>query len=312
MRRLFVCFWVLLFCFPAFAEEAAPDYAAAWFDAQAALLNPSGAEIRQERRSYLLSLPEDGQAQSLCLTVEGDLKFGRYDQQVRTALIDPQTGEEIALTAVFPDPDALQEFLDAYVEEKVLDSLNTYLDAADLLPVPLDAVCFDEQGVTFHYPRERFQYFSGHAGAVQLQWYELRDHCTLGERNAPLPLEPGGNIDELLAAYGSLTEPDLVTGGELYEFESPVLRGVQAIAEDSGTVTAVRFARFEWRGVTPGMSREEVEALIGGADAMVNLDADTAVYLRVQPGTRAEYGDTRLYYDEDGRLCLLERCLEKE
>ena len=214
MRRLFVCFWVLLFCFPAFAEETAPDYAAAWFDAQTALLNPSGAEIRQERRGYLLSLPEGGQAESLCLTVEGDLKFGRYDQQVRTALIDPQTGEEIALTAIFPDPDALQEFLDAYVEENVLDSLNTYLDAADLLPVPLDAVSFDEQGVTFHYPRERFQYFSGHAGAVQLQWYELRDHCTLGEMDAPLPLEPGGNIDELLEAYGSLTEPDLVTGGE--------------------------------------------------------------------------------------------------
>ena len=312
MRRLFVCFWVLLFCFPAFAEEAAPDYAAAWFDAQAALLNPSGAEIRQERRSYLLSLPEGGQAQSLCLTVEGDLKFGRYDQQVRTALIDPQTGEEIALTAVFPDPDALQEFLDAYVEENVLEGLNTYLDASDLLPVPLDAVSFDDQGVTFHYPTNRFRFFSGHAGAVQLQWYELRELTAISEMGAPLPLEPGGQIDDLLEKYGSLTEPDLVTGGELYEFEAPALRGVQAIADDTGRVIAVRYARFEWRGVTPGMSREEVEALLSSADVTVDLDADTAVYLWVQPGTRADYGDTRLYYDEDGTLCLLERVVEKE
>ena len=294
----------LLIC-PAYAEEA-------WFADQEAQVVPAGVEAQVDRQAFALALPDGRQALSLRLTAEGNLRFGRYDQIVRTALLDAETGEEIALTAVFPDPDALQAFLDAYVEENVLEELNTYLDASDLLPVPLDAVSFDDQGATFHYPSSRFQFFSGHAGAVQLQWYELRDYMTLSEMGAPLPLEPGGSIDELLEKYGSLTDPDLVTGGELYEFEAPALRGVQAIADDTGTVTAVRYARFEWRGITPGMDREKVEALLASADVTVNLDADTAVYLWVQPGERAGYGDTQLYYDEEGALYLLERCLEKE
>ena len=305
MKKLLIFLVFCLMICSAFAEEA-------WFADQEAQLVPPGVEAQVDRQAYALALPEGRQALSLRLTAEGNLRFGRYDQIVRTALLDAETGEEIGLEAIFPDPDALQEFLDAYVEENVLEGLNTYLDASDLLPVPLDAVSFDDQGVTFHYPTNRFRFFSGHAGAVQLQWYELRDYMALSEMGAPLPLEPGGNIDELLETYGSLTEPDLVTGGELYEFEAPALRGVQAIADDTGRVIAVRYARFEWRGVTPGMSREEVEALLSGADVTVDLDADTAVYLWVQPGTRADYGDTRLYYDEDGTLCLLERVVEKE
>ena len=305
MKKLLIFLVFCLMICPAFAEEA-------WFADQEAQLVPPGVEAQVDRQASALALPEGRQALSLRLTAEGNLRFGRYDQIVRTALLDAETGEEIGLEAIFPDPDALQEFLDAYVEENVLEGLNTYLDASDLLPVPLDAVSFDDQGATFHYPTNRFRFFSGHAGAVQLQWYELRDYMALSEMGAPLPLEPGGNIDELLETYGSLTEPDLVTGGELYEFEAPALRGVQAIADDTGRVIAVRYARFEWRGVTPGMSREEVEALLASADVTVNLDADTAVYLWVQPGTRADYGDTRLYYDEDGTLCLLERVVEKE
>lgn len=305
MKKLLIFLVFCLMICPAFAEEA-------WFADQEAQLVPPGVEAQVDRQASALALPEGRQVLSLRLTAEGNLRFGRYDQIVRTALLDAETGEEIGLEAIFPDPDALQEFLDAYVEENVLDGLNTYLDASDLLPVPLDAVSFDDQGVTFHYPTNRFRFFSGHAGAVQLQWYELRELTALSEMGAPLPLEPGGSIDELLETYGSLTEPDLVTGGELYEFEAPALRGVQAIADDTGRVIAVRYARFEWRGITPGMSREEVEALLSSADVTVDLDADTAVYLWVQPGTRADYGDARLYYDEDGTLCLLERVVEKE
>ena len=168
MKKLLIFLVFCLMICPAFAEEA-------WFADQEAQLVPPGVEAQVDRQASALALPEGRQALSLRLTAEGNLRFGRYDQIVRTALLDAETGEEIGLEAIFPDPDALQEFLDAYVEENVLEGLNTYLDASDLLPVPLDAVSFDDQGVTFHYPTNRFRFFSGHAGAVQLQWYELRE-----------------------------------------------------------------------------------------------------------------------------------------
>lgn len=293
----------------AVCRAEAPEAAALWFEARRAELNPLGLEAEEKAEAYALALPDGREALSLCLTLSGDLHFGRYAQLARTGLIDAETGEELGLDQVFHDLDALQDFLDAYVEENVLDSLNSYLDISELLPVPLDAVCFGEQGVTFHYPAERFQFFSGHAGAVQLQWYELRDFLAIEVEEAPLPLEPGEDIQTLLERYGSLTDPDLVTGGELYEFEAPLLRGVQAVADENGTVISVRYGRFEQAGVRPGMNREEAEALLGLPDTAVALDGTAAQYLRVQAGTVAQYGEWQYYYDEAGALYLLERCL---
>ena len=291
-------------------EPAAIDPFEAWFDAQYAQLVLPGVEAQQQREcGAVLTLPDGRQAQSLCLTVEGNLQFGRYAQVVRTALLDCESGAEVPPEAAFRDMDALQEFLDAYVEDNVLDSLNTYLDANDLLPVPLDAVCFDEGGVTFYYPRERFQFFSGHAGAVQLMWYELAEHLAVDVPETTFPLEPGGQIDALLETYGSVTDPDLVEGGEIYEFEAPALRGVQAIADTEGKVTAVRSVRFCRDGVTPGMTESEAEALLGAPDTVTQITAAAAPYLRLEAGTQAQYPDYTLYYNEAGVLYLMEHSL---
>ena len=309
MRKLFAALITLLFMF-SFALAETPetvDPIDAWFDACYAELVPQGLTASQTRER---SMPFEGlPILSLRLTVEGDLRFGRYVQYVRTALLDAETFQELPLEAVFSDMDALQDFLDAYVEENVLEELNTYLDANELLPVPLDAVYFSESGVTFHYPAERFQYFSGHAGAVQLQWYELRDYLAVDAPASPLPLKDGGQIDALLEQFGSLTEPDLVQGGEIYEFESPVLRGVQAVADTEGQVIAVRTARFSVDGVEPGMDRQAVEALLGAPVTASEISASAAPYLRLQAGVQAEYPAFTLYYNEAGVLYLLENSL---
>ena len=302
MKKALLFVLCMLFL-PLFAHAEEAGFAAQWFEAQKAETIPAGIEAAIDERVYTLALPDGRDALSLCLTVEGDLRFGRYAQLVRTGLIDEATGEDVSLDAVFTDLDALQEFMDTYVEENVLDSLNTYLDANDLLPVPLDAVCMDAQGVTFHYPMERFQYFSGHAGAVQLQWYELREMTRVSAAELPLPLLPGGAIEDLLTAHGSLTDPDLVTGGELYEFEDPALRGVEAISDAEGTVAAVRYSRFEWRGARPGMTRQEAEAAAGAPGIAVPLDDGAARGLRLETGMAAQYAWDEntlitLYYDD--------------
>ena len=318
MRKICLLLLIVMMLFAsAQAEQMEPfDPVAQWFNTQALALNPAGIEAREQRDiGAVLTLPDGAKAQSLRLTVEGDLRFGRYAQLVCTALRNAETGEEIALDAVFPDVDALREYLDAYVEERVADELNTYLDANELLPVPLDAVYFDATGVTFHYPMERFQFFSGHAGAVHLMWYELRDFLAVQPEAQSLPLMPGGQIDDLLAAYGSLTDPDLVAGGEVYEFEAPALRGVQAIADADGRVTAVRYARFSIDGAEPDMARAEAEMLPGAPEALLPLTEDAAAALRLRAGTAARYtredGRTlTLYFDADDVMYLAEFGLE--
>ena len=309
MRRWMLLMLMLaLLAVSALAEET--DWAQLWLQEQQAALVPGNVEAEITERQYALSLPDGRQALSLCVTAEGDLRFGRYAQLTRTSLLDAETGEELPLDAVFPDPEALQTFLDAYVEENVLEDLNTYLDANDLLPVPLDAVCFDAQGVTFHYPSERFMYFSGHAGAVQLQWYELRELLALEAPEQPFPLYPGCQITECRTAYGSLTDPDLVTEGEIYEFESPVLRGVQAVADETGAVTAVRSARFCLDGVQPGMNRQEAEASLGAPEKEETIGADLAQGMRLRTGVCAQYawGEyiLNLYFDEADQLYMAE------
>ena len=309
MRKLFAAMMILMLMMTAALAEESPgqDFIEAWFHDQYAQLVPfEGLQAAQTREQ---SAPF-GSLNAVCLrlTVEGDLLFGRYIQYVRTALLDAETGEPLPLETVFSDLDALQEFLDGYVEENVREELNTYLDADELLPVPLDTVYFSADGVTLYYPAERFQYFSGHAGAVQLQWYELRG-LLVEEPASPLPLAPGGRIDALLEACGSLTDPDLVQGGEIYEFEAPVLRGVQAIADESGLVTAVRYGRFSLSGAEPGMERSNVEALLGAPDAAAEISAAAASYLRLEPGVQAIYPNYTLYYDDAGVLYLLEQSL---
>lgn len=302
MRRTAALLAIMILLSACAAAEAF-DPAQAWEQLKARL-DPYGLASGSTEKSWSFDLPDGRQALSLCLTVEGDLRFGRYAQLTAAALLDAQTGEELALEDVFPDTGALQAFLDDQMENGVQETLNTYLDAGDLLPVPTDTVCFDVTGATFHYPSERFMYFSGHAGALHLYWYQLEGLTGIAAPAWQFPDLTGRSIDGLLELYGSLTDPDLIAGGEIYEFEDPALRGVQAIADDTGTVTCIRTDRFDLGGVRPGMSRDEAETLLGPPQTTVALDGAAALNLRLREGTAALYPDYHLYYDGEGLLYM--------
>ena len=320
MRKLLIGILLLCLALPALAEEPT------WFDAQYAELVPYGVEAARTELTYAFPLADGRTAESRCLTVEGDIRFGRYAQITRTALVDGETGEEIGLDAVFTDLDDLQAFLDEYVEENVLEDLNTYLDASDLLPVPLDNVRFDEFGVTFHYPSERFMYFSGHAGAVQLQWYELEELLLAPPESTTLArlrqgelcgLTLNASVEELTARFGQVTDPDYVyDGGLLYEFEAPALRGIQAIETEVGRAGILRASRFDVDGVRPGSSAAEARERLGTPTATEAVSSEAAEMGRLSPGNVICYdlgaleegGNAclRLYFDETDALYLLE------
>lgn len=288
----------------------------------------SGAQARAETHLHAFALPDGTHLASLCCTVKGMIQFGRYGSRSYTAWIDLESGELVGPERVFPDTEALQQWLDTYVEENVLEGINTYMDAGELLPVPLDAMCLDEQGLTVHYPAERFRTFSGESGAVQINYGELtallpeglytppdRETVLAAAREGRLPggaLQIGGALHEALSAYGAVNEPDYIAGGEIYTFEHPALRGVSALTErgaeedEAALITGIRSTRFDLCGVCPGDGMEAARAALGEPAASVALDAAAAEDLRLRAGQAdvyeaGEYTLT-LYYDGEGGI----------
>lgn len=299
-----------------------------------------GAQMHGETHTCTFTLGDGTRVMSLCMTIEGDIHFGRYSQQVYTALLDLNTGEEIPLSRLLDEEKAADRLSEIVLE--VQEALNAYLDAGDLTPVPLESVCFDERGMTVHYPAERFSYFSGHAGAVELRYYELADVWTQEMLSAlETPLAPGEQaesirsaakegvlwgleelrvgalLSEALEQFGTLTEPDYITNGEIYEFEHASLRGVYVIAargaenDASATIQAVRSRRISLGGLCTGVSmREDCLEMMGTPSFSVTLDADTAEYMRLEAGSMdvypAEKCELKLYYDGEGCLYAAE------
>lgn len=292
--------------------------------AQTRALMAGGAQARGETWLHAFSLPDGRRFASLCCTVKGNIHFGRYGSETHTALLELDSGEITGLEAVFPDLDGLGQWLDAYVEAHVLESINTYMDAGELLPVPLDAACLDGQGLTIHYPAERFRAFSGESGAVQINYAEMiallpqglyaspdREAVFAAAAQGTLPgvaLCAGDSLHEAIADYGAVNEPDYIAGGEIYSFEAAALRGVTALAErgaetdDAALITGVRSVRFDLGGIVPGDSLAAARAALGEPEASVALDAAAAEEMRLLPGGADIYPagayTLTLYYDD--------------
>lgn len=332
MKKLLIVMSVIVILFCQAAAEGL-SVADAWLDNEAAALIPDGVEVQCTRTEFPFSLSNERQTVSVSLTVEGKLKFGRYDQVTHTALLDAITGEEIGLEEVFSDLEVLQDYLNTYVEQNVMDLLNTYLDAADILPVPTDCVSFDEYGITFHYPSERFRFFSGHAGAIQLLWYELADYLLIDPPAVDQLTEARQGklfgisiyelLDNVLNQYGSLSDPDIIYLDQLiYDFEDSALRGVQVIGNPQKLEEELilRTTRFDLGGVYPGMTQKETERVLGMPAAEGLLDMQTVTLSRLKPGCYMEYHfnlseyttsnnceiSVTLYFDETDSLYQME------
>ena len=271
---------------------------------------------------------------SLRFIQQGKIRFGRYGQTVSCVLIDAISGEEVSLGEVLGDLDALQSFLDAYVEEKVLPHISTYLDTSELLPVPLDNVYLAQDGLTIHYPADRFSFFSGNSGAIEIKYFELAEVLEVAEsavtpETAQRVLSMAGRgmilgiqdvwldmtLSAALAMYGEVTEPDYIADGEIYEVEEPFLRGVQLIAprdaQEDALLTGIRSQRVDMEGIRTGVTaRAECLAAFGEPQGSVVLDAFTAENYRVAEGKmdtyRAGTYTLKLYFDQNDVLFAVE------
>lgn len=310
-------------------------FSAQWIAEQSAQLLALGEGVTLQTQRYAFTLADGARLESLCLTASGSIRFGRYGQQVRTALINLDTGESVSLDALILDETALEERLTACVEG-YQEQLNTYLDANDLLPVPLDSVCFTPRGLLIHYPAERFSFFSGNSGAVLIRYDLLadllpagvspQDGLTAGQLAqqvrgaaaqgylAGMPeLRVGESLHAALTAYGTLTEPDYIEDGEIFEFESPLFYGAYAVAprgaedDEAALITAVRSREICLGGLSTGAAaQQDVIALLGEPQASVEISAETAEYNRLPVGKGLQYAcgayTLTFYFDTDTQL----------
>ena len=70
-------------------------FSAQWIAEQSAQLLALGEGVTLQTQRYAFTLADGAQLESLCLTASGSIRFGRYGQQVRTALINLDTGESV-------------------------------------------------------------------------------------------------------------------------------------------------------------------------------------------------------------------------
>lgn len=300
----------------------------------ALILLRSGAEITGTTDVY--TFEKDGVSYaSVRFTQQGKIRFGRYGQTVSTMLINRENGSEASLDQVLGDMEALGAFLDLYVEEKVLPYINTYLDTSELLPVPLDNVYLAADGLTIHYPADRFSFFSGNSGAVEIKYYELADVLAMEEKPcadaaqqifalAGRGMLPGVSdvwldmtLSGALAIFGTLTDPDYIAGGEIYEMERPALRGVHLIAprdaqeDDGALLSGIRSERVNMFGLKTGVTgRDECLQVLGNPAASIEMDSQTAESYRLATGKMDMYAageyTLNLYYDMNDVLYAAE------
>ena len=302
----------------------------------ALILLRGGAEIAGETSVYTFTAADDTPYTSICFTQRGKIRFGRYGESTHAVLMHGLTGEEMLPDVLFSDMDAAQSALDAYVEEQVLPQLNTYLDATDLLPVPLDNICLSEQGMTIHYPADRFSFFSGNSGAVEIRYYEMADLLHENVRDALMgapagaqellaaaadghlyglqAVRLGDSLPDTLEKYGALGDSDFTADAEMYEMEAPFLRGVQLMTareDESALLTGIRAQRLNLGGLRTGIStREACMAVLGKAQAEIILDGTAAESYRLPEGMGLAYAAGEftlwLYFDENDVLHTIE------
>ena len=201
-----------------------------------------------------------------------------------------------------------------------------------------------ETGLTLWYPIGQLSTLQDHAGSVQLQWYELKEHLNLApgsvlERigaarhltlttlddvraavtNGSLPGIParlGENMRELTDRWGMLTDPDLDDTGRVFALDGAPFRSVMILTDslsdgwDTSTVQGIRSDRLNLYGLITGETdRSAWLEAFGEPEASVSFDEEAASAQLLPPGTSDYYllegCRLRLHADENGTLASI-------
>lgn len=293
-----------------------------------------GQMLAQQGRLY-----QDGRIASMALLWDGELADGRDGSAAYGLTVDLATGFEIRLEELFAQPEAAFAAMEAIIERDILEEMNTYIEVADLLPVPRDCYCVDENGLTVYYADDAYRYFDGTRGSVTFYWYELAEY--IGE-DSPVyalsrPQEADAQALERLCAQGTLgagtdavlgdllgtiadalADPDYTRDALVYPLER--VRGwaveIPKYAETDELetpVSAIRASRVSLCGLTTGKSTQaDARALLGEPAVVQSYDEDAAIDALLDPGESLLYEVAghvlQLHFGQDGALaCVILR-----
>ena len=142
---------------------------------------------------------------------------------------------------------------------------------------------------------------------------QVRDAAAQGYLAGMPELRVGESLHAALTAYGTLSEPDYIEDGEIFEFESPLGYGAYAVAprgaedDEAALITAVRSREICLGGLSTGAAAQQnVIALLGEPQASVEISAETAEYNRMPVGKGLQYAcgayTLTFYFDTETQL----------
>ncbi len=260
---------------------------------------------------------------SVVISASGKMLQGRPGQKYYAMTFDLSTGEEVSFDTLFTDSEAALALIEDKMENEVSDILSTYMDNAELLPIPTDRFALVNQTLTFYYDNEQLSFLSGDAGAAAFEYYELAPYLKLdadspaGDLFALCESAEAGERLRKLAESGTLfestfgtplmtldqpledvlerlkqsTDSSYYSNGRIVEVEHPAMRGTYLLTDEAETeLMGLMTVHHAVCGLIPKRTTQsEWQALLGGPDASIALDAQTAEVYRLSAGISDSY-----------------------
>jgi len=263
---------------------------------------------------------------SVVISAKGIMENFRSGQQYTTLCYDLETGNRLTISDFFTDPEAAVAWMETQISGGYVDDLSTYLENAELTPIPTDRFSVDEYGITFYYPYNQFALLSGYSGSVQFQYGELQEFLIRATSSVPfrvgavlpaytdtqireaieaavaqgtlpyLPVHLGDAIPDLITANRLVRTPDQYPGGRYFQLEAPVFRDVWILSDslsgsyDLSVVHGILATRMNLYGLQTGhATRDRWQSVLGSPTTSVVYDSAIAADYGLPVGTADYY-----------------------
>jgi hypothetical protein len=263
---------------------------------------------------------------STVISAKGILENGRAGQSYTALTFDLATGQQLTLDALFADVDEAVAYMETVLTDTYLDELSSYIENAELTPLPQNSFMLDADGITFYYPAKQFSLLSGYCGAAQFNYSELSDYLLTDADALPawlgalpvtltdaelrekieqtaaagalphIKVKLGDSIAELVAQYRLLRQPDQYPGGRYFQLEAPAFRQVLVLTDaltsgwENSMVNGIMSFRTDLYGLQTGVTeRDRWLTVLGDPDSSVAFDDDLAYNYGLPTGTADYY-----------------------